>query len=114
MSRSSAEGFIRQALAPLPKFSDAYAVIGGWLVDHEPLRLVDPRGRKSDHRQHIAISAARNSLTERNFREVPSGDGASPPVGQDKLIRVLISRFDQAPRAMSALRDFADIDQTWP
>ena len=34
-----AEGFIRQALAPLPNFSGAYAVIGSWLVDHAPCGL---------------------------------------------------------------------------
>ena len=34
-----AEGFIRQALAPLPNFSDQYPVIGSWLVDHIPCGL---------------------------------------------------------------------------
>ncbi|MGE0290157.1 MAG: glutathionylspermidine synthase family protein [Bradyrhizobium sp.] len=34
-----AEGFIRQALAPLPDFSGQYAVIGSWLVDHTPCGL---------------------------------------------------------------------------
>ena len=29
-----AEGFIRQALAPLPNFSNQYPVLGSWLVDH--------------------------------------------------------------------------------
>jgi glutathionylspermidine synthase len=29
-----AEGFIRQALAPLPNFSGQYPVLGSWLVDH--------------------------------------------------------------------------------
>ena len=29
-----AEGFIRQALAPLPDFSGQYPVLGSWLVDH--------------------------------------------------------------------------------
>jgi glutathionylspermidine synthase len=29
-----AEGFIRQAFAPLPNFSGAYPVLGSWLVDH--------------------------------------------------------------------------------
>jgi glutathionylspermidine synthase len=28
------EGFIRQALSPLPNFSDQYAVLGSWLIDH--------------------------------------------------------------------------------
>ncbi|MCA1473283.1 glutathionylspermidine synthase family protein [Bradyrhizobium sp. IC3195] len=31
-----AEGFVRQALAPLPNFSGCYPVIGSWLVNHEP------------------------------------------------------------------------------
>jgi glutathionylspermidine synthase len=34
-----AEGFIRQALAPLPNFSGQYPVIGSWLVDHIPCGL---------------------------------------------------------------------------
>ena len=34
-----AEGFIRQALAPLPNFSGQYPVIGSWLVDHVPCGL---------------------------------------------------------------------------
>ncbi len=34
-----AEGFIRQAMAPLPNFSDQYAVLGSWLIDHTPCGL---------------------------------------------------------------------------
>ncbi|CCE01156.1 glutathionylspermidine synthase family protein [Bradyrhizobium sp. STM 3809] len=34
-----AEGFIRQALAPLPDFGGVYPVIGSWLVDHAPCGL---------------------------------------------------------------------------
>jgi len=34
-----AEGFVRQALSPLPNFSGFYAVVGSWLVDHEPCGL---------------------------------------------------------------------------
>jgi glutathionylspermidine synthase len=34
-----AEGFIRQALAPLPNFDGQYPVLGSWLVDHEPCGL---------------------------------------------------------------------------
>ncbi len=34
-----AEGFIRQALAPLPKFSGQYPVLGSWLIDHVPCGL---------------------------------------------------------------------------
>jgi glutathionylspermidine synthase len=33
------EGFIRQALAPLPDFSGQYAVLGSWLIDHAPCGL---------------------------------------------------------------------------
>jgi glutathionylspermidine synthase len=34
-----AEGFIRQAMAPLPNFSGQYPVLGSWLVDHTPCGL---------------------------------------------------------------------------
>jgi len=34
-----AEGFIRQALAPLPSFSNQYPVLGSWLIDHTPCGL---------------------------------------------------------------------------
>ena len=34
-----AEGFIRQAFAPLPSFSNQYPVLGSWLVDHTPCGL---------------------------------------------------------------------------
>jgi glutathionylspermidine synthase len=34
-----AEGFIRQAFAPLPSFTDLYPVLGSWLVDHTPCGL---------------------------------------------------------------------------
>lgn len=34
-----AEGFIRQALAPLPNFSSQYPVVGSWLIDHAPCGL---------------------------------------------------------------------------
>jgi glutathionylspermidine synthase len=34
-----AEGFIRQALAPLPDFSGQFPVLGSWLVDHTPCGL---------------------------------------------------------------------------
>lgn len=34
-----AEGYIRQALAPLPNFSGQYPVLGSWLVDHVPSGL---------------------------------------------------------------------------
>jgi len=31
-----AEGFVRQALAPLRSFSQQFAIVGSWLVDHTP------------------------------------------------------------------------------
>jgi glutathionylspermidine synthase len=34
-----AEGFIRQAIAPLPDFAGQYPVLGSWLVDHTPCGL---------------------------------------------------------------------------
>jgi glutathionylspermidine synthase len=34
-----AEGFIRQAFAPLPNFAGSYPVLGSWLVDHTPCGL---------------------------------------------------------------------------
>ncbi|MHA0111636.1 glutathionylspermidine synthase family protein, partial [Klebsiella pneumoniae] len=34
-----AEGFVRQALSPLPNFSDFYVVVGSWLVNHAPCGL---------------------------------------------------------------------------
>jgi glutathionylspermidine synthase len=34
-----AEGFIRQAAAPLPNFAGNYPVLGSWLVDHTPCGL---------------------------------------------------------------------------
>ena len=34
-----AEGYIRQALAPLPNFAGQYPVLGSWLVDHAPCGL---------------------------------------------------------------------------
>jgi glutathionylspermidine synthase len=34
-----AEGFVRQALAPLPNFANQYPVLGSWLVDHTPCGL---------------------------------------------------------------------------
>jgi glutathionylspermidine synthase len=34
-----AEGFVRQAIAPMGYFSDQYPVLGSWLVDHTPCGL---------------------------------------------------------------------------
>ena len=54
--------------APLPSISDQYAVVGSWLVDHTPVRPVDPRGRESDHRQHVALPAARDRVARHDKR----------------------------------------------
>jgi glutathionylspermidine synthase len=34
-----AEGFVRQAIAPLPEFAGQYPVLGSWLIDHTPCGL---------------------------------------------------------------------------
>jgi glutathionylspermidine synthase len=34
-----AEGYIRQALAPLPNFAGQFPVLGSWLIDHVPCGL---------------------------------------------------------------------------
>ena len=34
-----AEGFVRQAIAPLPDFAGQYPVLGSWLIDHTPCGL---------------------------------------------------------------------------
>jgi glutathionylspermidine synthase len=34
-----AEGFVRQAIAPLPDFARQYPVLGSWLIDHTPCGL---------------------------------------------------------------------------
>jgi glutathionylspermidine synthase len=34
-----AEGFIRQAFAPLPNFSSQYSVLGSWLIGYTPCAL---------------------------------------------------------------------------
>ncbi len=52
-----AEGFIRQALAPLPNFSGQYAVLGSWLVDHTPCGL--------------SIREDENPITGNNSRFLP-------------------------------------------
>jgi glutathionylspermidine synthase len=52
-----AEGFIHQALAPLPNFSGQYPVIGSWLVDHTPCGL--------------SIREDENPITSNNSRFIP-------------------------------------------
>jgi glutathionylspermidine synthase len=51
------EGFIRQALAPLPDFSGQYPVLGSWLVDHVPCGL--------------SIREDENPITGNNSRFLP-------------------------------------------
>src|ERR1700719_451498 len=52
-----AEGFIRQALAPLPNFSQQYPVLGSWLIDHTPCGL--------------SIREDENPITGNNSRFLP-------------------------------------------
>ena len=60
-----AEGFIRQALAPLPEF--CRPISGARKLAGRPraVRPVDPRGRESDHRQYVAVFAARDFVRGR-------------------------------------------------
>ncbi len=55
-----AEGFIRQALAPLPNFSGPISGARKLAGRSHAVRPVDPRGRKPDHRQQFALPAARD------------------------------------------------------
>jgi glutathionylspermidine synthase len=52
-----AEGFIRQALAPLPNICNQFAVLGSWLVDHTPCGL--------------SIREDENPITGNNSRFLP-------------------------------------------
>jgi glutathionylspermidine synthase len=52
-----AEGFVRQALAPLPNFSGQYPVLGSWLIDHVPCGL--------------SIREDENPITGNNSRFLP-------------------------------------------
>ena len=63
-----AEGFIRQAFAPLPEFFGS--VSGARKLAGRPhaVRTIDPRGRESDHRQHVAVPAARDSVRNPSTR----------------------------------------------
>ena len=74
-----AEGFIRQALARLPNFSEP--ISGGRKLAGRPhpVRAIDPRGRKSDHRQYVAVPAARDPLRlSAPTRFNPCGVDAAP------------------------------------
>ncbi len=80
-----AEGFIRQAFAPLPNFSGQYPVIGSWLVDHAPCGLSIREDENPDHRQHVAVFAARDPVgvarrrTGRRGRTCSSLSGSGRP-----------------------------------
>ena len=65
-----AEGFILQALAPMPSFSDQYPVLGSWLVDHTPCGL-SIREDESPITGYVAVRAARNSLKDISARRKP-------------------------------------------
>ena len=58
-----AEGFIRQALGAAAEF--CRSVSGARKLAGRPraLRPVDPRGRESDHRQYVAVPAARDFVS---------------------------------------------------
>ena len=66
-----AEGFIRQALSPLPNFSDQYAVLGTWLVDHTPCGLSIREDEQFQHklRAKIKTKRGRASLRKRTAVE---------------------------------------------
>ena len=55
-----AEGFVRQAVATLPKFQDNYAAIGSWIAGGQALRPFGARGTRPDHQEHLAIPAPRD------------------------------------------------------
>ena len=57
-----AEGFIRQAFAPMPKLFRSIPGARKLAGRSHAMRPVDPRGRKPDHRQYVAVRAARNSV----------------------------------------------------
>ena len=57
-----AEGFVRQAFASLPNFSNQYPVLGSWLVDHTPCGLSIREDENRHHRQQLAVPAARDHL----------------------------------------------------
>ena len=57
-----AEGFIRQGLAPLPNFAGTVCRDRQLAGGSHAVRPIGARGRKSDHRQHVAVFAACHSL----------------------------------------------------
>jgi hypothetical protein len=81
-----AEGFVRQAYAPLPNFSNLYPVVGSWLVDHVPCGLSIREDEKPDHGQRLALPAARHYSVARatlaatqRAATTRSRCGAAPP-----------------------------------
>jgi hypothetical protein len=70
---------IEPAIGVLPSFSGQYPVLGSWLIDHTPVRIIDPRGRESDHRNTPQVFAARDpceSLLSASPKQRPSTPAA--------------------------------------
>src|SRR5262245_2875059 len=81
------EGYVRQAMATLPRFGDDYAVIGSWIAAGQPCGLSI---RKRNHQEHVAVRAARDcGLT----RQVSSSSA-----------RMKISPVNVAPTAQNSAR----------
>ena len=55
-----AEGYVRQAMAPLPQFDGNYTVIGSWFAAGEPCGLSVREDTCADHQEHVALFAARH------------------------------------------------------
>ena len=64
-----AEGFIRQAVAPLPQFDGNHAVLGSWIRRRRALRAIGARGRKPDHQEHVALPAASGGTPHLHVRQ---------------------------------------------
>ena len=89
--RMAREGFIRQALAPLPEFAGQYPVLGSWLVDHVPCGLSIREDENPVTGNSVAISAARDPLscTLQRARRTATFDagGIEPPRRCDRCGR---------------------------
>jgi glutathionylspermidine synthase len=73
-----AEGFIRQALAPLPNFSNQYPVLGSWLIDRTACGLSIPARTKIRSQATRRVScrtrscdAWRHCRASRESRHIP-------------------------------------------
>ena len=92
-----AEGFIRQALAPLPDFSGQYPVLGSWLVDHTP---ADCRSARMKIRSPaiLAVPAARDFVSfavTSSFLQSASKAGLDPGKGIGKSLPLRRRQFAQ-------------------